>query len=475
MSHTDASSRKLGSLIVALLAITAPPLLAQETEREVPRRETTVEAEAEKAAEASKGRAALGPSEQVTYEQVLADPDNIELNFRYARAQVARGDLKGAAATLERILLVNPKLVRVRLFYGIVLFRLDNTEESERVLREVREQTMAPSLRAEIDEYLHEIQLRRKLTRFSTSLSLGYEFDTNRNAAPAAKRRLLSDSPIALGSGTSRKRRDTSFLEIFDLTASRDLGLQGGHEVFASFDHYLQEQTAVDDLDLNSTALRAGAVIKTWLARITSSAFFEHLLLARQTFLRTPGVELEAEREFGRRVKLFANGRWGHEEYSGITENSAAPERKGDHVTTGIGASLLLTPTMRLTGSLSYDDKDAKAQYNGYQGYIGALTHTWIWPKGQFFISSFTYTFDHYNESDTAISAVRREDDQFRLRFTYGLPLLAVLGRVETLRPALKDLTATASYEQFHSNSSVVNYTYTNSKFLMMLTKTVDF
>lgn len=473
---TDQALRRMfGSVTVVTCLLLHPSVTpAQEIESEVPARETAAESRARKAAEVSR-RAAGRPADAVTFDQVLADPDNVELNFRYARSQVARGDLKGAAATLERILLINPDLLRVKLFYGIVLFRLDNLEESERILRAIREQPMAKSLQGEIDQYLREIRLRRKLSRYSTSLSLGYEFDTNRNAAPRAKRRLLADTAIPLGSGTSRKRRDTSVLTVYNFTANRDLGMQRGHEVFGSVDYYLQEQISIDDLDLQAMTLRAGGVIKTWLARIIPSAFFDHMLLSRETFLRTPGAQVELQRECGRRLTFFGTGRWGHEVYEGITENSVGPERTGDQIVAAAGGSYVLTPTMRLASSLTYNNKDAKFQYNAYEGYELNGTHTWIWPKGQFFITSFSWTRDEYNEADTAISAVLREDDQFRLRLTYGLPLAAVFGQIEPLQLVVKKLTATVTYEQFRSVSTVVNYTYDNSKFLMMLSKTVEF
>ena len=72
--------------------------------------------------------------EDVTFEQVLADPDNIDLNFRYAETQIRKGDVRGASATLERILLIEPDLPRVRLLYAIVQFRLENLAEAEREL-----------------------------------------------------------------------------------------------------------------------------------------------------------------------------------------------------------------------------------------------------------------------------------------------------------------------------------------------------
>ena len=176
------------------LLLSSAAFSQQESEREVPPRELEAQTEIQKAAAAAKARAAV-EGEEVAYEQILADPDNIDLNLRYARSQIARADLKGAAATLERILLVNPDLAQVRLLYGIVLFRLDNMEESERMLKSVLALPTQPTLRDEVEEYLRQIRLRRKMTRWLASLSVGFQFDTNRNAAPSSKQQLVADSP----------------------------------------------------------------------------------------------------------------------------------------------------------------------------------------------------------------------------------------------------------------------------------------
>ena len=52
----------------------------------------------------------------VSFQDVLANPQDAGLSFRYARQQVAAGNLTGATASLERMLIHNPDLHEVRLF-----------------------------------------------------------------------------------------------------------------------------------------------------------------------------------------------------------------------------------------------------------------------------------------------------------------------------------------------------------------------
>ena len=164
------------------LALIASPAVAQtQTQTQdisVPKSATELLKESGKAAEAA-SEADFGAGGKITYAQILADPDNIDLNFQYARNQAAEGDLRGAAGTLERILLINPKLPQVRLIYAIVLFRLDNIDEAEREFRAVSGLDLSPSLRAEIASYLKRIEQRRKRTRYSAQVTFGPHYDSN--------------------------------------------------------------------------------------------------------------------------------------------------------------------------------------------------------------------------------------------------------------------------------------------------------
>jgi hypothetical protein len=64
--------------------------------------------------EAEKQRDVL-PTRKVTYADILANPDDIELNLAYAQNQIADGNVLGASATFERILLLKPDHARARL------------------------------------------------------------------------------------------------------------------------------------------------------------------------------------------------------------------------------------------------------------------------------------------------------------------------------------------------------------------------
>jgi hypothetical protein len=156
-------------------------------------------------------RQQLPAAENITFADVLKDPDNIDLNFRFAKAQVSRGDVKGAVGTLERILLVTPDLAPVRLFYAILLYRLDSLDEAEREFLSLSKTNVPAAMKTQIQQFLFDIVLRRKTTRYNVQLTVGGHFDSNRNSAPRTNQVEVGGILFNLV-GDSQKRNDFASL-----------------------------------------------------------------------------------------------------------------------------------------------------------------------------------------------------------------------------------------------------------------------
>ena len=463
------------ALAIALVAF-APTGWAQTEQTEAPARETGA---AERAARAAGEALEFGAGEEgapVTYADVLRDPDNIELNFRFARTQVRAGNVRGSAATLERILLINPDLAQVRLFYAVVLFRLDNVDEAEREFRAVAALDIADDVRAEVDAYLARIKRRRQTTRYTASLSIGAHYDSNRPATPRSGTRLFFDIPIDVG----REESDVGYLGIARLRVDHDLGYQERHELFGVLTYYHDEQVQQDTQDLQSFIVEAGGVYRSpfWGIDVVPTIFRTHLRLSRETFFQDIGVNLRFEREFTPKIKAFASTRFSDQTFSPINETTTAQEQDGRQIEGRVGAAWAYSPTMRISGDLLHFDKRAKGsggiEFFSYDRDRVRLEHAWLLGEGQFLLNLLSYQLDRYDEPDATISARTRRDDIFRYRVTYGAPLGFFFG-AGTLWREIEDITFTASGEWFRANSNIANFDYDNLKVQGLLTKTWRF
>lgn len=449
-------------LAAALAAAFAAPAFSQNVEDEAARtaREAPPAAAALEAAGEARRRRALEGAGSVTYEDVLKNPDDVDLNYRWAKRQVETGDLKGASATLERILMVKPGLTKVRLTFAVVLFRLDSLPEARRELEAVKRQASG-AVRAEAEEYLRRVASRERLTHVRGTLGIGYAWDTNRNAGPASNQRLFRGTALNLTTG--RATDDTSVLALVQAGLRRDLRRFPGGALTADFTHYRAEQTTLNTLDLQAFTFAGGAEFKRGKTTVAPQLVFDHVRLSEETYLRTRGVRLRVDRRVNKHLSLNTAFSTVFNDHVRTTDIPTATERTGNEAGIKVGAQVTASPTQRVNVDVGYQQRDARKMYNGYERNSLSLTHSWLLGKGRFLLSGVNLDRDRYSAPDLAIANQERADDKARLSWTFGQPL-SPLGKL------FEPLLLTATYEYLQVNSNILNYSYTNNKVSGMLT-----
>ncbi|MBI5629883.1 MAG: tetratricopeptide repeat protein [Elusimicrobia bacterium] len=456
---------RLTAIPLALLGLAAS-LQAQNYEQEIrkPGSEIDIQSKITNIGEEAQRRKILEGEKDVSYDEVLADPDNLDLNYRYARTQVRQGNLKGASATLERILLIDPNLSKVRLVYAIVLFRLQDMVEAERELNALKGVADLPeNLRRETDKYLTAVEKSYKRTVLSGRVSAGVQYDTNRNSASSSGQRLLTDVPITL-TGTSLKRADVSKIFIGNLELRRDLARNSGDQLFASYTYYRADQTAVKSLNLQAHSAQAGGVWKARSWELTPSLSYDLVLLAQTTYLRNRGGGLRALYKPSPRSSFFVEAKDVYQDFARTADVPTAPERNGIQFDATAGAEWQATGSMRLSFNYNRSVKHASRRYNAYNRDSVTVGNALFLGKGLFLIPSATYNYDQYLQNDPSVSTLKRIDKTVKLDVTAG----ASLGQ---LHPKLESLLWTVSYEYYDSTrSNLRNYAYINQKISTLLT-----
>lgn len=414
----------------------------------------------------------------VTFEDVLKDPDNVELNFDYARTQVAQGDLKGAASTLERMLLSYPELAQVRLFYAIVLFRLDSLAEAERELLTVSQLDMPDSLRQEIQSYLDRIQFRQKRTRFSASLSFGAAYDSNRNAAPRSGESLFMDMPVPVAD-SSREHSDKGLLSIGTFRVRHDLGYQEKHEVFGGLTIYRADQLHLNEQNLQSYVFDVGATYRSDWVDVTINPAWTKLRLADQSYYDSYGGRFRLDKKVNQTFDVYAEYTGVYEDFRGITFSTSSVDRTGGRQDVRMGVNWVILPTLQLNFEYDYIRKNARKSYVSYYGQALSGNLTYLMDGGSFFLLTAMGERDQYDDPDLFVSGRTRQDTIMRFRGTYGAPLGyfadLVTGEKETLPSYVADITFTGALEWLDSASNLQNYDYSNLKAQFLLTKRWEF
>ncbi len=108
------------------------------------------------------------PSEEeldALFQKIKEDPNNLELNFEYAKMAEKAGKIDAAIASYERMLIVNPDLPRVKLDLGLVYMRMGNMTEARRLFSEVLESNPPPQVKENIELVLAKVDESEYLGR----------------------------------------------------------------------------------------------------------------------------------------------------------------------------------------------------------------------------------------------------------------------------------------------------------------------
>jgi tetratricopeptide (TPR) repeat protein len=120
------------------------------------------------------------------FQEMLRQPANLDVLFKFAGLASQTGDLEGAISALERMLLINSNLPRVRLELGVLYFRLASYEVARTYLEAALKAPNVPDeVRTRAEQFLAQIDKQQERSRFSGEVFFGFRYQSNANLGPA--------------------------------------------------------------------------------------------------------------------------------------------------------------------------------------------------------------------------------------------------------------------------------------------------
>jgi hypothetical protein len=183
------------------------------------------------------------------FQEVLKDPGNLEKNLTYATALVKSGDIEGAVAVLERLVLLFPERAELHLTLGKLYQRLNSDAAAAQAFdAAIAAPVTTPQVKAEAEELRARALKRTASSQFSGSLFAGMQYQTDATAGP--------DSHHVWAQGTLVDRPhgggpDNDFAGVFgfNLQHKYDFGRQDGMALesrLAGFGQFYGENTKLD-------------------------------------------------------------------------------------------------------------------------------------------------------------------------------------------------------------------------------------
>ena len=119
------------------------------------------------------------------FQEMLRKPADLDVLFKFATIATKTGDYEGAISALERMLLVNPDLPRVRLELAVLYYRLGSFEVSRTYLETV---LTSPGIRRKCapvpSNILAEVEKRKAARASCGEVFAGVRYQSNANLGP---------------------------------------------------------------------------------------------------------------------------------------------------------------------------------------------------------------------------------------------------------------------------------------------------
>lgn len=399
------------------------------------------------------------------FQEVFRDPGNLDKTFRFAELAVKVGNFEAAISALERMLLVNPNLPRVRLELGVLYFRLGSYQLAQSYLKRAIEGEVPDDVRTRVDVYLKEIAKRSSRHQFSGSIMAGLRYQSNANAGPTSNAIIANGVPAVLGDQFTEQSDANAFIT-GSVRHTYDLQTQGGALIESSAVVYTAEQKDEKQLDLVFLALQSGPRLKFPGQRLATATYRPYVLgnlvrLDDLPYQRALGAGLSLANQFSPRLSGEAKAQYLDRWYSNAGTRTTATGRDGPESSYEVSGRYVLMQNLMLNGTAAYSRESAASDFNSNREFALTLGATAVYkvPVEMAMNPSLSWTtglsgarvLTDYDSADASVEENQaRYDKEWRLTLVQSVPLTPEWNVVLTLQRITVD-------------SNLPNFEYVNS------------
>ncbi|MGE0154599.1 MAG: tetratricopeptide repeat protein [Reyranellaceae bacterium] len=391
---------------------------------------------------------------------MLGDPGNLDKIFRFAELAVAVGDLEGAVSALERMLLIDANLPRVRLELGVLYYRLGSFEAARTyLLAALAAPNLPADVRARAETFLAEIERQRAPSKLNGTLMTGIRYQSNANAAPTGTVR-VGGIPATLDDN-STAASDWNVFVALNALHELDMGTQYGDAWETRAVGYATRQFERQEVDVALGSISTGprfALLPKAVEGLSlrPAIALDYVMLDDSTDYTGYGVSLSLDKKIGRDV-IGLGVDWRHRNYNSTSDNVVNDDRTGRELSARIGWDFVFAQWLTGAVSAGYADYNARKAWESYgEIQLGLSFNVYLdfspFVKEQktALVIAGSHLRANYNKADPVVDPdEKRRDRDWRLSLTGSLPLTESIS-----------LVAQGGYAR--RNSSLPNYEYTN-------------
>ncbi|EFL87842.1 surface lipoprotein assembly modifier [Ahrensia sp. R2A130] len=382
----------------------------------------------------------------ITFDQVLAAPDDPQLNLDYAQQEVRSGRLQQASAALERLLLSRPNWDGVRLYYGVVLYRLADMQGAIRELSILENRPLSAAQEKDRVKYLALAKQANKRLRVTSRFSLGARVDSNPNR-------------IGDGVADPDDESDFGFTGSSRFRVEYDIPTNPGDYLFFQSVGATNIFADGDQADFLGSQQKAGVVFNGRTFIVSPYIHYGTTWLQDDRFRNQWGAGVDTSFALSDTVTALAKYRASYEDYRVTDFSTIGSQRDGWRHE--VRAGFRWRPTDRQTFTLTglWADKNADFDGYSYNRHGVRLRSFSLLGDGWYLDTSLAATRTDYDTFDnfyTSAATGAREETLVKARAAVGVPLSTLFAKSGfELTEAIGDIVAQVGVTYSHQNANV--------------------
>ncbi len=406
----------------------------------------------------------LSSEKNITYMQILQNPNDLDLNLKYAQQQGKMGNFKQTISTLERLNMMYPDNVEIKLYLLSILVQIDSPEKANTIIEEMKlDRDLAPDDLETLQEFEEELKNREPgLWTFAADISTGAVYGDNVNSVSKTRTKSSSDSIIGFNSA----KHDRTLSGGLGLSASRPLGEMSG--LLINLSHTTSEQYQETDDDFQSFGLTLA--VDTVLGNQSLSPY----VMLSKTDYQTDADSFSVMGGLGGFFTIgernsFSYG-YSYSDSKGNQNTSDTTAHESNSISHGfnLGHDFIFNELITTSLSLSYGNSNAVVGAgNDYENYDMGLSVNFAFPWAYISIGN-ALSFNDYKVVDTSVVSNKLRSD---FTNTFDVMLTKAIGDFFPALDPNRSLFLNLSYEKVISEANMLNYDYIADSFSLSFSR----
>ena len=415
----------------------------------------------------------VSANSQISFEQILKNPNDLKLNLKYAKEQEDLGNFKSVISTLERLTSLYPENIDLKMYYLSISLRIDSVERTIQIIDEIKNsEQLTAEINAEIDIILQNINNTANANENKWNgyidISLNHTYHTNINNLSDSGTFYVSDS--ISNYATNEIENDTLEIPSIRIGGFKKLSDNSNINVNIGLSDTYQNKDKSEEKDLNSVFLNYNYFKDKNLISTTFS--FNKSNYRNQADINTINFGVRDKYSLNKNHFLIGGINYTKNTYNQNNTFSTTREKNNYFVSGNIGYEFIFSRNKFL---FDYKDGESKAiadQY-GYKQEKYLISYFRYFDFGTLNLSK-SFTENEYAIADTFVLSNTVRDDELD---TTSISLNGELVNLYFFNKLkfFEDVYYNLSFSKIDSTSNILNYNYEKEIHNIGLTKRINF